>query len=86
MVCRQRPLTARGIIFLLLEDEYGMVNVLVSRELDEKEGVIVRTAGFVEVDGVLEQRAGQQRTLIATSLREVIPRDVLVTPEGKSWA
>ncbi len=86
VVCRQRPLTAHGIIFLLLEDEYGVVNVLVSRELDEEEGAIVRTARFVEVDGVLDQRAGQQRTLIATSLREIIPRGTLVTPEGKNWA
>ena len=86
VVCRQRQLTAHGIIFLLLEDEYGVVNVLVSRELDEEEGAIVRTARFVEVDGVLDQRAGQQRTLIATSLREIIPRGTLVTPEGKNWA
>ena len=33
VVCRQRPLTARGIVFLLLEDEFGLINVLVSRDL-----------------------------------------------------
>jgi error-prone DNA polymerase len=32
VVCRQQPLTARGIVFLLLEDEFGMTDVLVSRE------------------------------------------------------
>ena len=36
VVCRQRPMTAKGIIFLLIEDEFGLVNVLVSKELSEQ--------------------------------------------------
>jgi error-prone DNA polymerase len=86
VVCRQRPLTAKGIIFLLLEDEYGLVNVLVSRELSERFRDEVRMAAFVQVRGVLEQRAGEQRTLIAESLHEVLPAETLRTPSGKSWA
>lgn len=43
MVCRQRPLTARGIIFPLPEDEFGLVNVLVRRALDAADPVTVRT-------------------------------------------
>jgi error-prone DNA polymerase len=42
VVCRQQPLTARGIVFLLLEDEFGMVNVLV--ELTERNREAVRPA------------------------------------------
>jgi len=86
VVCRQRPLTAKGIIFLLLEDEFGLVNVLVSRELTERFRDEVRTAAFVRVHGVLEQRAGEQRTLIAETLSEVVPAEALRTPSGKSWA
>ena len=85
VVCRQRPLTAKGIIFLLLEDEFGLVNVLVSRELSERFRDEVRTASFVRVRGVLEQRAGEQRTLVASSLHEVLPAEALRTPDGKSW-
>ena len=85
VVCRQRPLTARGIIFLLLEDEFGLVNVLVSRELSERFRNQVRTAPFVRVRGVLEQRAGEQRTLVASSIREVVPTETLRTPDGKNW-
>ncbi len=86
VVCRQRPLTAKGIIFLLLEDEFGLVNVLVSRELTEQYRDEVRAAAFVRVHGVLEKRAGEQRTLIAESLAEVLPSEALRTPSGKSWA
>lgn len=85
VVCRQRPLTAKGIVFLLLEDEYGLVNVLVNREMDESQTVLVRTALFLEVDGILEKRAGEQRTLVATALREVVPAQALTAPPGKSW-
>ncbi len=86
VVCRQRPLTARGIVFLLLEDEFGMVNVLVSRELEQSSRDAVRMAAFVVAEGVLERRAGEQRTLVATSIRELIPAEALVMPSGKSWA
>ncbi|MDA1174312.1 MAG: error-prone DNA polymerase, partial [Chloroflexi bacterium] len=85
VVCRQQPMTARGIIFLLLEDEYGMVNVLVSRELVERERDIVRTAAFIRTTGVLEARAGEQRTLIAESVEQFLPAEALAVPAGKSW-
>jgi len=85
VVCRQRPQTARGVVFLLLEDEFGMVNVMVSKEMDEEQAILVRTAMFLEVEGVAEKRAGEQRTIVATALREIIPTEALLTPEGKNW-
>ncbi len=85
VVCRQQPLTAKGIIFLLLEDEFGMVNVLVSRELVEAQRDVIRTAPFVRVRGTLEARAGEQRTLLAESVEQIFPVDALAMPSGKSW-
>ena len=85
VVCRQQPLTAKGIIFLLLEDEFGMVNVLVNRDLVEAYRDIVRTAPFMRVCGVLEERAGEQRTLIAEAVEEFLPAEVVSMPTGKSW-
>jgi error-prone DNA polymerase len=60
VVCRQRPATARGIVFLLLEDEYGLVNVLIPRELyeQERERMLVRTSAFLRIGGQLEGHAG----------------------------
>ncbi|MBT5772951.1 MAG: error-prone DNA polymerase, partial [Dehalococcoidia bacterium] len=66
VVCRQRPMTAKGIIFLLLEDEFGLVNILVSKELSERFRDQIRTEPFVRARGTLEHRAGEQRTLVAT--------------------
>jgi error-prone DNA polymerase len=86
VVCRQRPVTAKGIIFLLLEDEYGMVNVLVSRQMSERYRDEVRTAAFLRVSGQLEEWAGEQRTLIALEIAEVLPSAAVRMPSGKTWA
>lgn len=85
VVCRQKPLTANGIIFLLLEDEFGMVNVLVNRELAERFHYEVYSAVFLRVQGTLDRRSGEQRTLVALDLHEVLPTEALRVPDGKSW-
>ena len=86
VVCRQRPLTARGIIFLLLEDEYGLMNILVPRELTETRRDVVRMAPFVRARGTLDERTGVQRTLVAEGVEEVVPAEPWRMPSGKSWA
>jgi error-prone DNA polymerase len=55
-VCRQRPGTAKGITFLLLEDELGLLNVIVFPDLYSERRHIVRGEPFVVVEGVLQQR------------------------------
>ncbi|MDA0301448.1 MAG: PHP domain-containing protein [Chloroflexi bacterium] len=85
VVCRQQPMTAKGIIFLLLEDEFGMLNVLVSKELVEAQRDVVRTAPFVRVRGKLETRAGEQRTLVADTVEQCFLPQALTMPTGKSW-
>src|SRR5262249_58969232 len=46
-VCRQRPGTAKGITFLLLEDEHGLVNVIVYPRLYERQRMVVRGEPFL---------------------------------------
>lgn len=58
VICRQRPETARGIAFFTLEDETGLVNVVVRPEIMESQAVLARTAGLLGVHGKLESRDG----------------------------
>jgi error-prone DNA polymerase len=58
VVCRQRPATAKGFIFLVLEDECGLVNVVVKPSLHERERSLVRAEPFVIVRGELQRRDG----------------------------
>jgi len=75
VVCRQRPATARGIVFLLLEDEFGLVNVLIPRELYEREGerMLVRTSAFLRISGPLEGHAGAVPMLKAERVERLSP-------------
>src|SRR5262249_10228193 len=51
---RQRPATAGGTIFLLLEDEHGFMNIVVPSKLVAENGEAVKRASFVLVQGRVE--------------------------------
>jgi error-prone DNA polymerase len=59
VVVRQRPSTANGTIFLLLEDEHGFVNVIVPKKLVEPNETVVKHAQFMLVRGKLERRGAE---------------------------
>jgi error-prone DNA polymerase len=80
VVCRQRPMTAKGFVFLLLEDEFGMANVVVKPQLYERCRSLVRAEPFVVVRGELQQRDGTTN-LIAQDLSVVrAPRSLTAPP------
>jgi error-prone DNA polymerase len=55
VVARQRPGTAKGVVFLLIEDEVGTVNLVVPPPVYEKHRLTVRTEPLVIVEGTLEK-------------------------------
>ncbi len=61
---RQRPSTARGVIFVNLEDETGLLNVIVLPEVWAAQRDVARRAVGVLIEGTLEHRGGVP-TLIA---------------------
>ena len=54
VICRQRPGTAGGVVFLTLEDETGFVNVVVWQNVFEKYSILAKTASFLGVSGKLQ--------------------------------
>ena len=58
VICRQRPGTAAGFLFLTLEDETGLVNVIVRPDLFHRERAVLVGEAVLEVDGVLQASAG----------------------------
>jgi error-prone DNA polymerase len=55
VVARQRPGTANGIVFVLLEDEHGTINLIVPPEVYERHRLTVRTEPLMLVEGKLER-------------------------------
>ena len=67
---RQRPSTANGTTFLTLEDEDGLVNVIVWRDLLQRQRRVLLDARLLAVDGRLESAEGV-RHLIAERLLDL---------------
>ena len=64
VVARQRPGTAKGIVFMTLEDEHGIVNVIVPKRVYERHRATVRAAVMVRARGRLKRREGVVNVLV----------------------
>jgi error-prone DNA polymerase len=58
VICRQRPGSAKGFMFLTLEDETGLVNVTVRPDMFERDHAVLVSKGVLEIDGVLQTHEG----------------------------
>jgi error-prone DNA polymerase len=58
VTCRQHPGTAKGVIFVTLEDETGQINVVVWARLSRKQRRPLLGARLLGVDGILERESG----------------------------
>jgi len=69
VVARQRPATAKGVTFMLLEDEHGTTNVIVPVPVYERCRLAVRAEPLVIVTGRLERRDGVTNIVASTVAR-----------------
>ena len=54
VICRQRPGTAKGFVFLTLEDETGLVNVVITPQRFERQALLISRTPLLLVRGVLQ--------------------------------
>jgi error-prone DNA polymerase len=80
VTARQRPGTAKGYVFVLMEDEAGVINVIVKPEIYERDKNAVRLEPFLAVSGRL-QKDGASLNVIA---EEVTPLRVPGAPVRRS--
>jgi len=58
VITRQRPGTAKGFVFLSLEDETGIANVIITPQLFEKDHGVVVHHSFLLIRGLLQNQDG----------------------------
>ncbi|MGA7870987.1 MAG: error-prone DNA polymerase [Candidatus Binatus sp.] len=58
VIVRQRPGTAKGFLFITLEDETGIANLIVTPDLFQKHRLLLRSAGILLAEGVLQRVDG----------------------------
>ena len=58
VIVRQRPGTAKGFVFLSLEDETGVANVIITPQLFERDHSVVVHHPFLQIQGFLQNQDG----------------------------
>ncbi|HEY5892297.1 MAG TPA: error-prone DNA polymerase [Chthoniobacterales bacterium] len=75
VICRQRPGTAKGVVFVSLEDETGIANAIIYSKFFERNRLVITEEPFLEIegplqnmDGVIHVKARRIRPLVVTEL------------------
>jgi error-prone DNA polymerase len=63
-VARQRPSTANGVVFMLLEDELGQMNLIVPPPVYERHRAVVRGEPLILAHGRFERRDRNMNVLV----------------------
>jgi len=72
VIARQRPGTAKGFVFLSLEDETGVANAILMPDLFHKNRLLVTSEQFLIVEGILQN----QDNVISVKARRVMPLSI----------
>ena len=72
VIARQRPGTAKGFVFLSLEDETGIANVIIAPDVFEQNRLVVTRSRFLEIEGRLQNQDG----VIHVKAQVMTPLDV----------
>ncbi len=72
VICRQRPGTAKGFVFLSIEDETGVANAIVTPDLFQKNRLLLSSEQFLMVEGVLQN----QDNVISVKAERVLPLSI----------
>ena len=83
-IARQRPSTANGIVFMLLEDEHGQVNLIVPPAIYERHRATVRGEPLILARGRYE-RVGDNRNVLVSSLESLGPLARQVARDDTVW-
>jgi error-prone DNA polymerase len=78
VIVRQRPGTAKGFVFLSLEDETGIANIIVTPQLFETNRLALVNYPFLLIDGVLQH----QDNVVSVKAKKVQPLQVKIESTG----
>jgi error-prone DNA polymerase len=78
VIVRQRPGTAKGFMFLSMEDETGIANVIVTPQLFEKNRQALVDYPFLLIEGVLQH----QDNVVSVKVRRVEPLHIKMASAG----
>lgn len=83
VICRQRPGTAKGFVFVSLEDETGVANAVVEPALFERKRLVITQETFLRIRGAVQNQDG----VIHIKAREIEPLAMpdLIAPDSHDF-
>jgi error-prone DNA polymerase len=69
VIARQRPGTAKGFVFLSLEDETGVANAIIAPDLFHQNRLLLASERFLAIEGILQN----QDNVISVKAERVLP-------------
>jgi error-prone DNA polymerase len=72
VIARQRPGTAKGFVFLSLEDETGIANIIITPDLFEHERSGITRSRFLQITGPVQNQDG----VVHVKAREILPLEI----------
>ena len=83
VICRQRPGTAKGFVFISLEDETGVSNAIVDPNLFERFRLLITEEAFLLIEGEVQNSDGV--VLIKTRDIKPLPHEQLVGADSHDF-
>jgi len=72
VIARQRPGTAKGFVFLSLEDETGIANIILAPDVFEQNRIVVTRNRFLLIEGPLQNQDG----VVHVKAQRIVPLDI----------
>ena len=72
VIARQRPGTAKGFVFLSLQDETGVSNAIITPDLFQQNRLLLSTEQFLLIEGILQNQDG----VISVKATRVLPLNI----------
>ena len=72
VIARQRPGTAKGFVFLSLEDETGIANIIITPDVFERERMGVTRSRFLQIAGPVQNQDG----VVHVKAQEIVPLEI----------
>jgi len=77
VIARQRPGTAKGFVFLSVEDETGIGNAIITPDIMDQHRVVITSEKFLILEGVLQNQDG----VVSVRVERVAPLRDLYSPD-----
>ena len=83
VICRQRPGTAKGFVFISLEDETGVSNAIVTPQLFERTRLLITQEDFLVIEGQVQNT--DNVVLVKTKRVKPLPHGELIGSESHDF-